>query len=621
VLDSVGGGSHLGGAKLTLADASGRVLESGIDLPADKNGSAVLSLDPKARDNIYAQAAGSAQSCRADFDPSREDTVALYCLKRGALTFPAEAPEITDVAFSDQPNGGWESLPPGANALSGPASKMRYVRVTARAGCAITESEWGPDPINIALDSLAWYSNATLGTALETATPAPEGGRMYYRTTHRFSVPLQNNLSEQDHWLDIVAYDIANNRVERRVYLTVTDSFASDPSDPALAAWASPAATIAQAQTYGASSDLSAIDPIDPYGSFYFTYLTFGVNGQTYSRRMTGYWDPYMGVDPLDMIDTSDIVMPGIRGFEVWRSIGDDRNFRKIDTVRYSRLYNGVAPYRLNDEHGDSESVQVDFHNQNPPLVTLRQTFVYRDTSPDVAPDTMHYKFRAFNANPEDGGYAPFTDVIAVRPLPPFTAQLAAPANGSVSGVVWPTYKFRVTNPELLKAGAADELNFTLYIKSLHGTDSINRMRFMADLADRYPDGGPRCYFVFDEGFGTFYTPATSNHQRDGEPYIRVENGDTVAIDSASAGFRGSMLLFAEPLRPGVTYEWSIFGLNAGLPFAAGAATDAAHFKKAYPAPEGRLSNAFSFGSTSLYGLGSPNGFFVLTVDPGAAEN
>jgi hypothetical protein len=254
-------------------------------------------------------------------------------------------------------------------------------------------------------------------------------------------------------------------------------------------------------------------------------------------------------------------------------------------------------------------------------MVTLRQVFVYRDTSPDVALDTMHYKFRAFNANPEDGGCAPFTDAIAVRPMPPFTTQLAAPANGSVSGVIWPTYKFKVTNPELLKGSAADELNFTHYIKGTYGTDSINRMRFMADFADRYPNGSPRCYSVFDEGFGTFYTPATSNHQRDGEPYIWVENGDTVAIDSASAGFRASMREFAGPLRPGVTYEWSIFGLNAAVPTSSGSATNAAHFKKTYPAPEGKLTNAFSFGSTSLYSLGSPNGFFVLTVDLDAVDN
>jgi hypothetical protein len=146
-------------------------------------------------------------------------------------------------------------------------------------------------------------------------------------------------------------------------------------------------------------------------------------------------------------------------------------------------------------------------------------------------------------------------------------------------------------------------------------------MRFMADFTDRYPNGGPRCYCVVDDGTGPVYTPATSNHRRDGVPYIWVENGDTVAIDSASAGFRDSMLPFAGPLRPGVTYEWSIYGLSAGLPFASGSATYAAHFKKNYPAPEGKLTNAFSFGSTTLFSLGSPNGFFMLTIDPDAVDN
>jgi hypothetical protein len=46
--------------------------------------------------------------------------------------------------------------------------------------------------------------------------------------------------------------------------------------------------------------------------------------------------------------------------------------------------------------------------------------------------------------------------------------------------------------------------------------------------------------------------------------------------------------------------------------------TNAAFFNKSYPAPDGQESGAYSFGSTSLYGLGSPNGFFLMTIDPGA---
>jgi hypothetical protein len=600
VLDSVGG-TYPKGTKLTLADASGRVLESNIDFPADRNGQLAFNLDLKGRYNIYAQGAETAQACFAGFDRSREDTATLYCLPKWASVFPAEAPKITDIWFSDQANDNWERLPDGANSLSAPMSKLQYVKVSAKSRSAITEADWGPLPISIMLDSPAWLNSAAQGIALENSVPAPEGGQMYYQSTYRFRTPgLSNSVSSQERWLDIVAYDIANNRVERRVYLTVEDSAASVASDPNLTQFA-PRATLAQAQTYGISEDYPAIGAVDAYGAFYFTYLTFQATDDVFQRQMTGYWDEYEGIDPLDMIDMTGVSLPGIRGFEVWRSDGDDRNFKKIDTVRYAQPNAGFQ-------------VSVNTNDYWPPMVTISQAFTYRDTSPDVVEDTMYYKFRAFNGNPADGGYGPMSDAVAVRPLPPFTTQLVSPVNDAVLDTVWPTFRFKVTNVELLKNGMADEFNFSFILKHSHYNSGLaNQMRYLVDFKDLDATGRPRCYYIRDDGFSVLKAPATVDGTLTGAPYLWFEADGTFVLDTDNAEYRRRMPAFADPMVPGFAYEWSIFGLRGGVGMTI--PTNSAHFKTTYAAPAGKRSEAYSFGSATLYGFGSPNGFFRFAIN------
>jgi len=623
VLDSFGG-THPEGAKLTLTDTSGRVLASDIDFPAEKNGAKVLGLDPKGRYNIYAKANGSAQACFANFDPSRESTATLYCMRDGAAAFPSEAPVITDIHFSNQANSDWEKLPDGVNTLSSTADKMQYVKVTARAKSAITPADWGPVPINIMLDSPAWFENATPGSAVETAVQMVEGGQIYFRSAYRFAVPQMQSVTEKDHWLDIVVYDVANNRTETRVYLTVTDAPASSASDPNLAQ-TSPIIRSTQAQTYGISMEQSSIDPADPnhardvdpsainpiddFGASYVTYMQFGVNGQVYTRQTNGYWDPYMGIDPLTMIDMTGIDFPGIRGFDVWRSDGNDRNFRKIDTIRYAQLNKGVRllGYTVGAQYA---------------TITFGQAFAYVDAGPDVVEDVMHYRFRAFNSNP-DGGVAPISNTVAVKPLPPFTTELTAPANGAVVDSIWPTFKFKVSNPAIVKGNVADSMVFTIWVKPTADTRLSLRATFIADFTDLDAGGRPRCYWTQNDGFSSRKYLATDDRTVNGKPYLWMEADGTFVFVADSVGFKwvNNLTGFNEPLQPGLSYEWSIFGSTSGLSFLNNVATNATYFHKAYQAPSGSTSEAFSFGSLSLYGYGSPNGFFRLTISPEATGN
>jgi hypothetical protein len=617
VLNSVGG-THLEDALVTLKDAeTGTILEENLPLPAEKNGSLFLGLDPDKKYDIYAKGKNSAEACFANFDPSREDTVTLYCLPH-APAFPAEAPIITDIAFSyypesDEDNFEFRSLPPSINSLVSTWTDMEVISVTALAKSAITEQSWGPRAINVAVDTLAWLETPSTYAVVESAVPQIHNGQEYYRTTYLFLLPVSSALPSKDHWLSIVTYDVANNRTEQRVYLTITDSAPDVSADTNISA-INPELTLCQAQTYGISMELPAINPVEAYGVTYRTYLEFAL-------------DPtlvYGEGDELGGWVFPDYDFPVIRGFEVWRSIGNDKNFKKIDTVHYTQAYDGRYNY-----------IQVSYTDRGGNLYNAirKQRFAYADISSDAVEDVMYYKFVPFNGNPANGGMGLGSNVLRTKPLPPFTTRLVEPHNGAVSKKVFPTFRFLATNPALLDAGNsfADDFIFNLYCKPLtgHGSGSapINTT-FKLDFGDIDDQGQPFPYYWDPRALYVnsvfvswgYWKPATINGQRTGTPFVWIEDGNTIVIDTDNDEFRRrnqDAVWGYAVLNPGFTYEWSIFGRSGGIANVAmdNIATNAAFFQRAYTTPDGYTSNAFSFGSISDYGLGAPNGFFRLTVD------
>jgi hypothetical protein len=474
---------------------------------------------------------------------------------------------------------------------------VQYVKVTAVARCAITEADWGPVPINVALDSLAWLGSGAYGVADEKAREVGMDGQIYFQSTYRFQVPhLQNLVANRDHWLDIVVYDIANNRTERRVYLTITDSAASSAADADLTLTA-PTTVAAQGQTYGITQNYPAINPIDSYGAHYSTLLAFRLSDAT----ETFAYDRYSPVPPMDQIDPALSNLPGIRGFEVWRSNSDNANFNKIDTVSYTGINKGLA---VVDDDGYGR-------------VTVGQSFYYRDQTPDVVEDVMFYRFIAFNGNPAGGGRSAPTDAISVTPLPPFTTRLTAPAHGaSVSGR-WPTMKFQVTNPALCGQWTGGQFYYTIFAKVAQAEDAAFSITIEADFEDFDTQGGPAFYYISD--WPRKY-PATDDNLKTGRRFAYLDADGSFVLDmdtmrlnywAYAASFNGFLPYF--------TYEWTVLGMNYGIiggGLLQDVPTNAAFFNKNYLAPDGKESSAYSFGSTSLYGLGSPNGFFLMTILP-----
>jgi hypothetical protein len=239
--------------------------------------------------------------------------------------------------------------------------------------------------------------------------------------------------------------------------------------------------------------------------------------------------------------------------------------------------------------------------------------------------DIMFYRVRAFNGNPASGGFSQFSNALRVSPLPPFTTSLEEPAHASVSKKLWPTFKYRITNKALYSPDLSDRMFFTLYLKDIHGDDRIFDGGFDVDFTELDEEGNPAIYF-FDNFIGDWWYANYSSEDEEGNPirlpFVWAEDDGAMVIDTDNNAFRYGIAYGA--MVPGATYEWSIFGFEGGVlwvdmnPYP----DNATHFYKDWPnpldAPSDAEARAWSFASTAAYGLGAPNGFFTLIIDPDA---
>ncbi|MDR1841851.1 MAG: cadherin-like beta sandwich domain-containing protein [Holophagales bacterium] len=600
VLDGLGG-VHAEGATLTLKDADDGLLEDNISIPPEKNGSMILALDTTKKYNIYAKGTNTAQASFINFDPSRENALTLYCLPKWSPEYAAEAPMIIDVSFgggeydpydpSFDPNViTWKTLAPGANTITDARENLYWTKITAVSKNPITSVVGPPIPILVTVDEIASASllDSLLDSfLLEHAAPHTLNGQLYWRTTFLTTLGYYWNQNITDnHWLNIVVYDMANNRTEQRVFVTLTD-YGPDVSGDADISTMSPVLTTAQAQTYGISAnipiinpvDIPAINPVDSFGGYCYAVLDFNMVGA------------------------------GVRGYEVWRST-DNALFEKVGNKYW---YYGE--------------------------LTIYSRPSHIDITPDLTENTAYYyKVRFFNGNPANGGYSQFSNTLSVKPLPVFTTRLTEPAHGSVSRKLWPAFRFKSTNPALFDSQLSDRMVFTLYLKDINANYPIFNIQFQIDFTRLDEEGNPRVYFrdyANNVSSPWAWAEAAYYSEEYGRnlPFVRLEDDGAVAIETDNEGFEYAARISsgADPssnawyMLPGASYEWSIFGVMGGIinqPGFGSNPINAAYFYKSWPVPPGAPSdaqnNAFSFGSILDYGLGAPNGFFTLTIAPDA---
>lgn len=424
VLDS-GNGTPVKSALLTVMSPSGDVLEDAI--PVDASGTAMLSLDPLVKYSLFAKGTGTAQDSLVNFDPSRETRADLYCHELGMTAFPASAPQITEVSYSSD---GVSWTPIVGNQFTDVLANIVYLKVVAIGRSGVAPTAWSGFGIGVNFDRKAWSYDyfAPLETE-ENSIPVTVNGLPFYRTTSIFPLDYYTNtVAGALHSIDLVAYDVANNRTEQKVYFTVTDAVpvAADPDISAV----TPTSVFNVLYTYGLTRDIFSVTPVDDKAITYMPLVQFNVG--------------------------SGATAPGIRGFELYRS-ADGVNYTKVRTQQYGYLNRGSnGIYSCND--------------LDP---TLKEGVVYS------------YKVRAFNGNlTANDGFTPESAPVSSQFLPPFTVGLSSPAMSAITTTRQPKFEFTVSNPALWDPAVSDYFYFFLFIRDKTGSEIFKqayRYNFIKD--------------------------------------------------------------------------------------------------------------------------------------------
>jgi hypothetical protein len=460
------------------------------------------------------------------------------------------------------------------------------------------------------------------------------GGEQWYRSTYRAAVPyLSASLSDKNHYLDIVTYDCMGNRTEQRVYLTITDSINSVMTDPDLSGVV-PTWNFVQAQTVmgggdfaaipGGEASVDAMDPVDSLTGHQQVIMTFHVRANGTSTNL------------------------GVRGFEVWRSMGGAYDYVKVGTVNYATL-------------------------------TTADQFWFYDRTPSLEAGNVLYRVRAFSGSPVNAasnGYSSFSDDFRLTVMPPTIVRPAA-AHKAVSDKLWPQFRIGTSNPLMLKRDTTDQFCFTLFVKYVDNPWPFliipMRVRFtecdgLTGVNDNtpLPDNDPANLHRYGFPLGkptvqymqvTSYTGgnnstadgawnyAFDSREVEGEdgsptteytPFAYLDDDGSIVINTSSPKFQTAMnnqvrAMYSrtgEPFAPGTTDHWNVFGNNGGIlwlepnfpaNWSSVIETNAAYFFKGFnPAPNPRIFLSISYASHQNYGLGSPEGWFPLTIAPNA---
>jgi hypothetical protein len=618
-----------------LAGPESRVIAENVPLPREKNGKPVFGLDPKKKYSIYATGTAAAAACYANFDPSKEDTASLYCLRNSATFFyELEAPVIEDISFgtanNDAGGTGWRVMPNEAQ-YTGPLANIAAVKVTALTRNWVPQSGGSlyyndtPYPMLINIDETASSNSGgatgSSGTPMGTSnSPVTVDGKQWYRNTFRFATPLlQTNIFNKEHYLSVVVYDVIRNRTEQRAYLTITDSANAVTTDPDLSGFVPPL-DYAQAQTFVGGGDLTsrpgdeanAMDPLNGYNGYQQVIARF------YARS------------------SATAALP-IRGYEVWRSLGNASNFARIAVVNYAAT------------NSTTSAIQ------------------YTDRTPSLVAGDVYYRFRVFNGNPTNNGYSQLSANLHAVVMPPTYTKPAA-SHKVVSDKLWPAFRIAADNPAMLSKGTSDAFTFTLFVKNADGPYPFLLIPFWVDFTETdtiagasdevnghrygFPKGRPTVRFMrITEWDGTssviyagsWHYACDSETVPDGgggektvyTPFAYLDDDGSVVVDTNSKVFRVAMDnavretygSVGEEFAPGSTYYWNIFGANAGIGWNAGyparwytTNNDQAAFFYAgsNPAPNAGYPQGFCYGSAQMYGWGSPEGWFPITIAPDA---
>jgi uncharacterized protein (DUF2237 family) len=226
VADTVGG-APVPGAVLQVLDPAGTLLEDGIQ--ADADGRLRLGFDPARKYTVTVGGPGLAQTSFANLDPTLETSLALYGHPLGLIAAPAQAPTLLAISYSAD---GQAWIPVTDNRIRDAAARIRKLRITAVAPCGLGPTPWCAYGIGVQLGRRAWALDLLTPTSYdENSTPTLVDGLPCYQSTSEFDLPPLDAAPGTVHTLDLVAYDLANNRTEQ--HLTIVPTGPTGPTGPA----------------------------------------------------------------------------------------------------------------------------------------------------------------------------------------------------------------------------------------------------------------------------------------------------------------------------------------------------------------------------------------------------
>lgn len=441
------------------------------------------------------QAVSSYQGITTGVDGS---TITLYSYTIGAMTHIShKAVQITDVEYSANKIT-WEKLENGFD-LNG--LDIAYIRVTARGTAGIEPNTIPGEPygIGLAINSKVTYDNRLKAEYEKTSEQDGE----FFESIALFDVSSDLTFAGGTNSIDIVTYDVANNRTELKLTGTIKKS--SGDGDPLVAgilgkeliaflnlypvtANIYPAGTVALKSVYTESpADTSdSFGPEDLQRSF-----SFPDQGNVYGFATIMFMSVNASMQPA-----------GIRGYELFRAEGEnpgESDYQLIASRNYGYLNMGAS------------NMGIHFFN---------------DYNEDVTVGTVyHYKVRAFN----NSGSTPVMKVGSSHFIPEFKAFLAAPYDYEVVSDTTPGLTFTVSNfAEIMSA--AQKFTFTLVVREKAlGSGDAYQAEYSYDISSGE--------FSLKNSLGQFEVTDTASYS-DG----------IVTIDYN----------FQSALLPGLTYEWDI---------------------------------------------------------------
>ena len=169
--------------------------------------------------DITATETGLAASGMLNYVAADGATVALYCHKLGITGVSATLPTVEYIKYSTDGGSTWTALSEGTT-ISGPFDiKASVLGVVAVKETSFSGFGIGVDIDQMPTDTNGYYtsSSSLVGTITDAALDSTTGE---YRTLDFFNLSGLTFLAGS-HTLDLVAYDVANNRVEERIAFTL----------------------------------------------------------------------------------------------------------------------------------------------------------------------------------------------------------------------------------------------------------------------------------------------------------------------------------------------------------------------------------------------------------------